>query len=91
MTTTDNAIVLYQSPDGAASLDVRLDHETVWLTQKQMAELFGKDLRTVNEHLRNIFRESELDKISVIRKFRITAADEKRDYHQGGCQPDQPE
>jgi len=77
MTTTDNAIVLYQSPDGAASLDVRLDHETVWLSQKQMAELFGKNLRTVNEHLRNIFRESELEEISVIRKFRITAADGK--------------
>lgn len=42
MTTTDNAIVLYQSTDGAASLEVHLDHETVWLSQKQMAELFHR-------------------------------------------------
>ena len=72
-----NNIILYQSPDGAASLEVHLDHETVWLTQKQMADLFGKDVRTVNEHLRNIFREGELFESSVIRKFRITAADGK--------------
>ena len=74
---SNNSIVLYQSPDGAASLEVHLDHETVWLTQKQMADLFGKDVRTVNEHLRNIFREGELFESSVIRKFRITAADGK--------------
>lgn len=77
MNTTDNAVVLYQTPDGSNSLEVRLDRETVWLTQKQMAELFGKDLRTVNEHLRNIFREGELEESSVVRKFRITAADGK--------------
>jgi prophage maintenance system killer protein len=51
--------------------------ETVWLTQKQMAELFSKDVRTVNEHINNIFKEGELIENSVIRKFRITAADGK--------------
>ncbi|MBI5484265.1 MAG: virulence protein RhuM/Fic/DOC family protein [Deltaproteobacteria bacterium] len=77
MTTTDNAVVLYQAPDGATSLAVHLEKDTVWLTQKQMSELFGKDLRTINEHIRNIFREGELEEVSVIRKFRITAADGK--------------
>ncbi|WP_298438693.1 RhuM family protein [Geobacter sp.] len=77
MNSADNAIVLYQTPDGSSSLQVHLDHDTVWLTQKQMAELFGKDVRTVNEHIRNIFKEGELDDASVIRKFRITEADGK--------------
>lgn len=77
MTTTDNAVALYQTPDGATSLAVHLEKETVWLTQKQLAELFNKDVRTINEHIRNIFREGELDESSVIRKFRITAADGK--------------
>lgn len=77
MTTTDDAIILYQSPDGNTSLDVHLDHETVWLTQKQMAELFGKTVPTINEHIKNIFKDAELDESSVIRNFRITAADGK--------------
>jgi hypothetical protein len=70
-------IVIYQSPDGTTLIDVRLEAETVWLTQKQMAELFDKDVRTVNEHIRNIFKEAELEEKSVIRKFRITASDGK--------------
>jgi prophage maintenance system killer protein len=70
-------IVLYQADDGRAELEVHLDQETVWLTQKQMAELFDKDVRTVNEHLKNIFKEGELAESSVVRKFRITAADGK--------------
>ncbi len=70
-------IVIYQAETGVTALQVQLDHDTVWLTQKQMAELFDKDVRTVNEHIRNIFKEQELDELSVIRKFRITAADGK--------------
>ncbi|WP_282755643.1 virulence protein RhuM/Fic/DOC family protein [Desulfuromonas thiophila] len=77
MSRADNLIMLYQTPDGSSSLQVHLDRDTVWLTQKQMADLFAKDVRTVNEHVRNIFREGELDELSVIRKFRITAADGK--------------
>ena len=60
MTTTDNAVVLYQAPDGAATFEVRLDHETVWLTQKQMAELFGKNSDTIGLHIRNAYKEGEL-------------------------------
>ena len=69
--------LLYTTEDGHAKLDVRLTGETVWLSQKQMAELFQKDVRTVSEHIRNIFQESELEENSVIRNFRTTAADGK--------------
>ena len=60
--TTDNTndIIIYQSPDGTTSLDVRLDHESVWLTQKQMAELFDKDSDTIGLHIRNAYKEGEL-------------------------------
>jgi prophage maintenance system killer protein/DNA-binding Lrp family transcriptional regulator len=77
MTIIDNAVVLYQTPDGATSLAVHLEKETVWLTQKQMAELFGKTVPTINEHIKNVFKEGELEEESVIRNFRITAADGK--------------
>ncbi len=70
-------VVLFQAEGGEPSLDVQLKQETVWLTQKQMALLFEKDVRTINEHLKNVFKEGELDESSVIRKFRITAADGK--------------
>lgn len=69
--------VIYQSEDGRTKLDVRFVDETVWLTQKLMAELFAVDVRTVSEHLKNIFASGELDEDSVIRKFRITASDGK--------------
>ena len=71
-------IVIYTSEDGSVSLDTKLENETIWLTQKQMAELFDKNIRTVNEHINNIFKEGELDKISVIRNFRTTANDGKQ-------------
>ena len=73
----DSELVIYQTEDGRTRVEVRLENETVWLTQKQLAELFEKDLRTVNEHIQNIFEEKELLPDSVIRKFRITAADGK--------------
>jgi hypothetical protein len=70
-------IILYQTEDGTTRINVHLEGETVWLTQKIMAELFQKDVRTINEHIQNIFAEKELDPDAVIRKFRITAADGK--------------
>ncbi len=69
--------LFYGSEDGRIRLQVRLEDETVWLTQKQMAELFQKDVRTINEHIQNLFEERELTAEAVIRKFRITAADGK--------------
>lgn len=68
-------IVIFE--EGAGPVEVRLEGETVWLTQKQMAALFDKNIRTVNEHVKNVFKEGELVENSVIRKFRITAADGK--------------
>lgn len=70
-------IILYQMEDGTTRLEVRLENETVWLSQKIMAELFQKDVRTISEHIQNIFTENELNEDSVIRRFRITAADGK--------------
>ena len=70
-------ILFYQTEDGQTRLEVRLQEETVWLTQKRMAELFQKNVRTINEHIQNIFAEGELVPESVIRKFRITADDGK--------------
>ncbi len=70
-------IVIYKTKDGKTSLDVKLEKETVWLSQKQMSELFNKDVRTINEHTKNVFKEGELEENSVIRNFRITASDGK--------------
>ena len=70
-------IIFYTAPEGNIHVEVFFGDETFWLSQKRMAELFGVDVRTVNEHLRNIFGSRELDENSVIRKFRITADDGK--------------
>ena len=67
-------IIIYKDK----GLEVRLEKETVWLSQQQMAVLFGKNVRTINEHIKNIFKEKELTKNSVIRNFRITASDGKK-------------
>jgi hypothetical protein len=69
--------LFYQTQDGRSRIEVRLMDETVWLSQKVMAELFQKDVRTINEHILRIFEERELKPDSVIRKFRITASDGK--------------
>jgi hypothetical protein len=74
---TGGEIILYQTEDGRTRIQCRFENETLWLTQKLMADLFQKDVRTINEHIQNIFDERELTPDSVIRKFRITAADGK--------------
>lgn len=70
--------VLFQSERGEISLRSDFDAETLWITQRQLAEVFAVDIRTVNEHISNIFKTRELDEESVIRIFRITAADGKK-------------
>jgi hypothetical protein len=70
-------IILYQNQDGNIKIDVRLEDETVWLAQAQMALLFGKGRTTITEHIQNVFSEGELDENSVCRKFRHTADDGK--------------
>ncbi|MDA9231403.1 virulence RhuM family protein [Rickettsiales bacterium] len=67
-----NNLIIYQSNDGDISFNVKILDETIWLTQKQMAELFDKNRRTVNEHIGNIFKENELQEEVVCRKFRHT-------------------
>lgn len=70
-------ILIYKAKDGSQQLEVKLEEDTVWLSQKQMAELFDKNPMTVNGHISNIFKEKELDQKSVIRKSLITASDGK--------------
>ncbi|MDR3501239.1 MAG: virulence protein RhuM/Fic/DOC family protein [Legionella sp.] len=70
--------IIYQTEDGGLKTDVTLHNDTVWLTQKQIGELFNKDVRTINEHIQNIFSEEELLPASTIRNFRIVQEEGKR-------------
>lgn len=65
-------LLIYQSVDGEIKIDVQLDGETVWLTQDQMAQLFGKSKSTINEHIKNVFAEKELEEPLVMKKFGIS-------------------
>jgi hypothetical protein len=58
-------VVVYEAPDGEVRVDVRLERETVWLTQQQMAELFGRERSVVTKHIRNAFKEGELDPLAT--------------------------
>lgn len=69
--------LIFTSQSGESSIEARYEDETIWLTQKLMAQLFDVTVPTINEHLKNIFSGAELDQDSVIRKFRITAVDGK--------------
>jgi hypothetical protein len=75
--STEN-VVVYSSADNAVHLDVQLADETVWLTQQQIATLFGVQIPAISKHLANIFREGELDKNSVISILENTATDGKK-------------
>jgi prophage maintenance system killer protein len=70
-------IVIYRTKDGKAALEVKLQEETVWLSQAQVGQLFDKNKKTISEHIRNLFKEGELIENAVVRKFRTTAADGK--------------
>ncbi|MEN6354883.1 MAG: hypothetical protein ABFD02_15670 [Bacteroidales bacterium] len=70
-------ILIYQNSEGSIKIDVRLEEETVWLSQAQMGLLFNKDKHTISEHISNFFKEGELDENSVVRNFRTTASDGK--------------
>ena len=69
--------LIFTNQAGEDSIEVRYQDDTIWLTQKLMAELFEVTIPTINEHLKNIFDSNELQRDSVIRKFRTTAADGK--------------
>lgn len=68
----DNQIEIYQGSDGQTQIEVKFDQETVWLSQEQIGELFGKGRSTITEHIRNVFKEGELEEIVVCREFRHT-------------------
>jgi len=70
-------ILIYQNPDGCIKIEVRLEEETVWLTQDQMAALFGKAKSTINEHIKNIYEEQELDESATMKKFGISEFQQK--------------
>lgn len=70
-------ILIYQSGNGKVKLDVMLENETIWLSQKQLCELYGKSKSTISEHIKAIFDDEELDRNSVVRNFRTTASDGK--------------
>ncbi len=71
-----NEIIIFENQD--VKLEVNMNDETVWLTQKQMAELFGKDRRTITRHIQNIYNDGELDENSVCSFFEHTANDGKK-------------
>lgn len=77
MPASNSHFLFYASSDGTVKVQVVVGNETVWASQKGMAEIFGVDVRTINEHLQNIFKSGELEESTVIRNFRITALDEK--------------
>jgi len=74
-----SSLILYQTEDGRTRIQCRFEDETVWLSQALMAELFQKDVRTINEHLANIFEEGELSREATIREFRIVRREGARE------------
>ena len=77
MQNNNSEFILFKTEDEKISVDVRMNDDTVWLTQDQMVILFDKAKSTISEHIKHIFEEHELDENSVVRKFRTTASDGK--------------
>ena len=77
MEEQNNPIIIYQSEDGNTRIEVKLENETVWLTQQQLCDLYQTSKSNISEHIKHIFDERELDENSVVRKFRTTASDGK--------------
>ena len=75
--TSKSEIILYTTEDGSTKLQVHLEEDTVWLSQKQIAELFNKSRVTITQHINNVFKEGELEENAVCRNFRHTAEDGK--------------
>ena len=75
----EGELILYQTPEGTVRIEVLYESETFWLNQKKIAELFGVDLRTVNEHLQNIFADGELHREATLRKIRRVQTEGNRE------------
>ncbi|MDR1161285.1 MAG: virulence RhuM family protein [Tannerellaceae bacterium] len=78
MNNEQENIVIYQTEDGQTRIEVKMENETIWLTQAQIIELYQTSKSNVSEHIKHIFEEGELDENSVVRKFRTTASDGKK-------------
>lgn len=76
---SDGELILYTTEDGAAKVQLRAVDGTVWLTQREISELFNKDVRTINEHIQNVFADGEGDPAATIRKFRIVQTEGSRE------------
>ena len=76
--TSGSHIEIYQSNDGQTQIEVRLEHETLWLSQAQLAELFEKDSDTIGLHLRNIFAEGELDESATTEESSVVRQEGRR-------------
>jgi hypothetical protein len=74
----NNKIILYNTEDGKTEIELAVEDETVWRPQRQMAELFDKDVKTINEHIQNVYSEVELQRDSAIRNFRIVQREGNR-------------
>ena len=72
-------ILIYQTENGDTKLDVYFEDDTVWMSQKSLSELYQVDVRTINEHIKNIYSDNELDENSTIRNFRIVRHEGTRD------------
>ena len=73
MEKNNSEIIIYQTEDGATKINVRLDGNSVWLTQSDLVELFQSSKSNISEHIKHIFEEGELNETAVVRKFRTTA------------------
>ena len=71
-------ILIYQTENGLTDIEVKMQDETVWLTQQQLVELYQSSKSNISEHIKHIFEERELDEEAVVRKFRTTASDGKK-------------
>ncbi len=75
----DNQIAFYQSPDGSVNIEVLYAKENIWLTQKKMAELFGCSTDNISLHLKNIYKEQELDETSTNEEFPVVQQEGERE------------
>jgi len=78
-TMNNSEILIYQNPEGSIKIDVRLEEETVWLTQSQICELFQKSKATISEHIKNVFEEGEVEALATVRNFRTVQTEGNRE------------
>ena len=81
MSENKGELIIYQTEDGLTKIDVRMNNDTVWLTRRQMAELFDRDISVIGRHIRNVFDEDELQEESNVQKMHIANADKPVEFY----------